>query len=127
MFLCVMVVVPHILIASFDQPFYIGGAKSFIVGILCLDIFSRINLWKKFGDEKLRKIAEFHDVYYARMIKNHLESENIKFYLQGYYHRHLLYFLGPYIPINLKVAETDIDRAREVIKKFYGNLGLSRH
>jgi preprotein translocase subunit SecY len=124
--LCVMAVTPFILINSFDRPCYLGGESAFIVGVVCLDIFSRIDLWEKFGDLKLHKIAEFHDVYYARMIKNHLESENIRFHLQGFYHRHLLYFLGPFIPINLKVAEPDVERAYEVIEKFYGNLGARR-
>ncbi|MFO7606078.1 MAG: DUF2007 domain-containing protein [Desulfurivibrionaceae bacterium] len=121
--LCVMAVAPFILIDSFNMPYYLGGESVFIVGVVCLDIFSRIDLWEKFGDLKLHKIAEFHDVYYARMIKNHLESENIRFHLQGFYHRHLLYFLGPFIPINLKVAETDVERAYKILETYYGSLG----
>ncbi len=124
LFLCGIVILPSIVITGFDIPFYLGGSSIFIIAFLCLDILSRIKLWKSNVMVKTFKIAEFHDVHHATMIKNHLNHLNINFYLQGYYHRHLLYFFGPYIPINLMIPSFEKDRVSEIINRYYGGLGL---
>lgn len=124
LFLCGVAILPSIAISGFNIPFYIGGSSLFIVAVLSLDIASRFKLWNENVRVRTIKIAEFQDLHYATMIKNHLQDENIKFYLQGYYHRHLLYFFGPYIPINLMVPAFEKNRASALITRYYGELGL---
>lgn len=124
LFLCTATFVPTIAIGCFDAPFFIGGTSLFILGIIGLDIIARLKTAKAFGNQKMIKAAELHDVYDATMIKNHLKAEGIKFYLQGYYHRHALYFLGPYISINLMVAREDMERTYGLINRYYNGLGL---
>ena len=124
LFLCGVVILPSIAISGFNVLFYLGGSSLFIVAFLSLDIVSRFKLWNQSVNVKTTKIAEFQDVHFATMIKNHLKNENIKFYLQGYYHRHLLYFFGPYIPINLMVPAFERDRAKDLINRYYSGLGI---
>jgi preprotein translocase subunit SecY len=126
MFLCAVLILPTITITGFNIPFYLGGASLIIVAVISLDFVSRFRLWNENVHDKTHKIAEFQDVHHATMIKNHLIGENIKFYLQGYYHRHLLYFFGPYIPINLMVPVYEADRVTEIISRYYGGLGLKK-
>ena len=124
LFLCGVIILPGISITGFNVPFYLGGSSLLIITFLSLDFVSRFKLWSENVHDKTFKMAEFQDLHHATMIKNHLKSENIKFYLQGYYHRHLLYFFGPYIPINLMVPIFEKDRATEIIDRYYGGLGL---
>ncbi len=123
-FLCIALILPSITITGFNIPFYLSGTSLIVVAVISLDVVSRFRLWNNNVHDKTYKIAEFQDLHHATMIKNHLASENIKFYLQGYYHRHLLYFFGPYIPINLMVPAYEKDRATEIISRYYGSLGL---
>ena len=124
LFLCGVIILPSIVITGFNVPFYLGGSSLFIITFLSLDIVSRLKLWNENVHEKVFKIAEFQDLHHATMIKNHLKSEHIKFYLQGYYHRHLLYFFGPYIPINLMVPAFEKDRTTKIIDRYHGGLGV---
>ena len=124
LFLCGVIISPSIIITCINVPFYLGGSSILIIAFLSIDIVARLRLWSENVREKTFKVAEFHDLYHATMIKNHLKSEDIKFYLQGYYHRHLLYFFGPYIPINLMVPTFDKDRVVVIINRYYGGLGL---
>lgn len=119
-----VVILPSIIASSFNAPFYFSGSSLLVIAFLSLDIVSRFNLWKDNVHEKTFKIAEFHDLHFATMIKNHLKKENIKFYMQGYYHRHLLFFFGPYIPINLMIPSFEKNRVSEIITRYYGGLGL---
>lgn len=124
LFLCGVIILPSITITGFNTPFYLGGSSLLIIAFLSLDIVSRLKLWNENIHEKTFKLAEFQDLHHATMIKNHLKSENIKFYLQGYYHRHLLYFFGPYIPINLMVPVFEKERTSIIINRYYGGLGM---
>ena len=122
--LCGMIIFPSISIKYLNIPVYLGGSACLIIAFISLDFISRFNLWNANVHEKTFKIAEFQDVHYATMIKSHLHNEGIKFYLQGYYHRHLLYFFGPYIPINLMIPIVEKERVEEIITQYYGKLGL---
>jgi len=123
-FLFAAIILPNILIIRFNVPFYLGGSSLLIITFISLDIVSRLKFWRENVHEKIFKIAEFQDLHHATMIRNHLKSENIKFYLQGYYHRHLLFFFGPYIPINLMVPFFEKERAVAIINRYYGGLGI---
>jgi preprotein translocase subunit SecY len=122
--LCVFAIIPHILITRFDAPFSIGGSTSLLLVAISIDVWERLNVLRKTRSGELYKIAELHDVYDASMMRRHMESEGILCHFQGYYHRHLLYFLGPYIDISVKVAERDRESAEELIRKYYDGLGL---
>ena len=91
---------------------------------IALDIMDKIDKLRKCGSEKLIKIAEYHDVYDALMIKNHLKAEKIDCHLQGFYHRCLLYFFGPYIDISLMVIPRNKENSKKTINKYYSGLGL---
>ena len=124
LFLCLLAIIPHISITSFNVPFYIGGASIPVAVAITLDI------WDKFRFDmttrhKPVKIAQFNDVYDATMIKNFLFSEGISGHLQGYYHRHLLYFFGPYIEMSLIVSSSKKAQAIELLNKYFGGLGIS--
>ena len=122
--LCGLAVLPHMLIASFNVPFYLGGSSLYIAVAIGLDILDRYNIQRRSGAGRLVKIAEFHDIYDATMIKKHLESKGILAHLQGFYHRHLLYFFGPFVDMSLMVGENDIKAAAEILQKYYNSLGL---
>lgn len=124
LFLCVILIVPSIAISGFNVPFYLGGASLITIGFIGMDFVSRFKFLSLNGQEQIHNIAEFQDIHFATMIKNHLKSEGVVFYLQGYYHRHLLYFFGPYIPINLQIPLSEKERVSELINRYYGGLGL---
>ncbi|MFC1884900.1 hypothetical protein ACFL2O_09020 [Thermodesulfobacteriota bacterium] len=123
-FLCLWAIVPNIVIPFFNVPFHIGGASIPLIVVVSFDIYDRLKFSMKDAGKNV-KIAEIHDVYDAAMIKNHLENEGILSHLQGYYHRHLLYFFGPYIEMNLMVPYARKEHAKEIIKNFHGGLGLT--
>ncbi len=125
-FLCALAIIPSTLIASANVPFYIGGASLYIAIAIVMDVLDRYRLHRKTQSGELVKIAEFHDVYDAGMIKKHIEAEGIRPHLQGYYHRQLYYFFGPYIDISLMVAKKDVEFCEDLLLKYYDGLGLMR-
>ena len=124
LFLCALGVLPNILITSFKIPFYIGGSSLYIAVAIGLDVLDRCHFQQQTGSSRVVKIAEFHDIYDASMIKKQLASEGIRCHLQGYYHRHLLYFFGPYIDVGMMVAKEDVEFCCGIIKRYYNGLGL---
>ncbi|MGD0280152.1 MAG: DUF2007 domain-containing protein [Smithella sp.] len=121
--LCLMVVVPSILISTANIPFYIGGRSIPIIVAITLDLIGVFNFYQNDLHRPI-KIAEFHDIYDANMIQNHMEALGIKSYLRGYHHRLLYYFFGPYLDMSLIVDDQDKERAQELIQDYYGGLGL---
>ena len=122
-FLCLLAITPHLLISGMNIPFYIGGTTIPIIVAISLDILDRYK-FSNLEHANISKIAELHDVYDAAMIKNHLTHEGISCYMQGYYHRHLLYFFGPHIEMSLVVPDEDQEAARKIIRNDYDGLGL---
>lgn len=114
---------PEILIRQLDIPFYFDAISFLVVTAVVLDAWDGVQK-SRYGS--MTRVAEIHDVYDATMIKNHLEADGIRAHLQGYHHRSLLYFFGPYIEIGVLVHEGDRDRAEDIIEKFYGGVGLIR-
>lgn len=68
---------------------------------ISLDIVNDVKARKKYG--YFVKIDEFQKPYEAGFIKNLLEQNSIPCFLEGYYHRSLYYFFGPFIEISLYV------------------------
>ena len=124
MLLCVLAVLPQLLISRFNVPFYIGGSLVYLAIAIGLDIIERYAMQRRSQSGSLVKIAEFHDVYDAAMVRNHVESEGIPALVQGFHHRCLLYFFGPYIDIALMVPQTDVETSKDLIKNYYNGLGL---
>jgi len=124
--LCLLAIIARVLITRFDVPFYIGGSTFLVVVAVSIDIFDRLNVLRRSKSGALCKIAELHDVYDASIIKRHMESEGITCHFQGYYHRRLLYFLGPYIDMSVMVSEGDREAAEELMRAYHGGLGLLR-
>jgi preprotein translocase subunit SecY len=122
-FLCTMVVLPSTLIVTANVPFYIGGKTIPVLVAISLDLICGFNFFQK-NIHKPLKIAEFHDIYDANMIQNHLEAVGIKSYLRGYHHRLLNYFFGPYLEISLIVDDQDKARTQTLIQDYYHGLGL---
>jgi Preprotein translocase subunit SecY len=123
-FLCLMVIVPSTLIATTSIPFYIGGGSIPVIVAITLDLIDGFKFYQKDLLHPI-KIAEFHDIYDANMIQNHMEALGIKSYLRGYHHRLLYYFFGPYIDMSLIIDDQDKERAQELIQDYYGGLGLA--
>jgi hypothetical protein len=64
------------------------------------------------------KVAELHDVPKAGLLKSILLQKGLPCHLQGYYHRALFYFFGPYIDISVLVPNSKVSEAVSVIKKY---------
>ena len=124
-FLCAMVVVPNILISGANVPFYLGGSSIPVLVAVSLDIIGGFKFYQN-SIHKPIKIAEFHDIYDANMINNHMEAAGIKSFLRGYHHRLLTYFFGPYLEMSLIIDYHDKEKAKLLIQEFYGGLGLCR-
>jgi hypothetical protein len=122
-FLCVLVVVPNLLITGGNVPFYPGGSTIPIVVAIFLDLINGFNFYQN-GIHRPITIAEFHDIYDAGMVQNHLDALGIKSYLRGYHHRLLRYFFGPYLEVSLVIDDQDKERAKSLIQDFYDGLGL---
>jgi preprotein translocase subunit SecY len=124
-FLCMMATVPSILISTANVPFYIGGGSTPVIVAVVLDLICGFHFYQNNLHQPI-KIAEFHDLYDANMIQNHLEAVGIKSYLRGYHHRLLQYFFGPYLEISLIIDNVDKVSAQTLIQKYYNGLGLCR-
>jgi hypothetical protein len=124
MLLCVLAALPQLLISRFNVPFYVGGSLVYLATAISLDIRERYVVQRRSQSGGLVKIAEFHDVYDAAMVRNHVESEGIPALVQGFHHRCLLYFFGPYIDISLMVPQTHVETSKALIKTYYNGLGL---
>jgi preprotein translocase subunit SecY len=127
LFLCMLVVLPGIRFTMFEYPFFIGGTSLYIAVVIGLDILDRYNVQRRTPSGQLVKIAEFHDIYDSSMIKRHLRSEGVLCHLQGFYHRHLYYFFGPYLDISLMVGNDKAEFCRDIIKNYYNGLGLTKN
>ncbi len=88
---------------------------------VALDLTDRFKFMQQ-SNSRFVKIAEIHDIYDAATIKNHLESSGILCHFQGYYHRHLLYFFGPYIEISLLVSTEHEKASIEFINRYDSKL-----
>ena len=99
----------------------------YIAVVIGLDILDRYNVQRQTPSGQLIKIAELHDIYDSSMIKRHLKSEGVPCHLQGFYHRHLYYFFGPYLDISLMVGNDEAEFCRDIIKNYYNGMGLTEN
>ena len=91
----------------------ISGLSLISLVSISLDIFEEVKARKEYG--YFVKIGEFQKPYEAKFIKNMLEQNNIPCFLEGYYHRGILYFFGPYIEISLCVQREKESEALNII------------
>ena len=125
LYLCTMATVPSALIVTANVPFYIGGSSIPIIVAISLDLIYGFKFYQNNIKQPI-KIAEFHDIYDANMIQNHLEALGIKSYLRGYHHRLLSYFFGPHLDVSLIIDNQDKERVQTLIQEYYDGLGLCR-
>ncbi len=122
--LCTFSTVSHVLVFTLQVPFRIGATLLPVVIAIALDLEDRIEFTVK-GGYRAIKVAEIHDVYDAATIREYLRSAGISCHLQGYYHRHMLFFLGPYIEISLFVLPEHKEASIEFIEKYDSRLLLN--
>jgi preprotein translocase subunit SecY len=87
---------------------------------ISLDIINDVEARKKYG--YFVKIHEIQKPYEAKFLKNLLDQNGIPCFLEGYYHRSLYYFFGPFIEISLYVQR---DKEAEALKIIWGKRGTS--
>ncbi len=94
--------------------FYIISGLSLIALVsISLDIISEVKTRK---NGFFVKIEEFQKPYEAKFIKNLLERNNIPCFLEGYYHRSLFYFFGPFIGISMYVHRSKESEALNILQ-----------
>lgn len=124
-YLCIMAIIPSTLIVTANVPFYIGDSSIPVIVAISLDLICGFKFYQNNIHQPI-KIAEFHDIYDANMIQNHLEAVGIKSYLRGYHHRLLSYFFGPHIDVSLIIDNQDKESVQTLIQDYYDGLGLCR-
>jgi hypothetical protein len=91
----------------------ISGLSLIRLVSISLDIIDEVKARKEYG--YFVKIGEFQKPYEARFVKNLLEEDDIPCFLEGYYHRSILYFFGPYVGISLCVQREKESEAINMI------------
>jgi preprotein translocase subunit SecY len=96
----------------------ISGLVLIRVVSISLDIINDVKARNKYG--YFVKIDEFQKPYEAKFIKNILDMNNIPCFLEGYYHRSLLYFFGPFIEISLYAQRDKESEAMNILSELKG-------
>ena len=91
----------------------ISGLSLIRLVSISLDIFDEVKARKKYG--YFIKMSEFQKPYEAKFMKNVLKQNGIPCFLEGYYHRSILYFFGPYVEISLFVQRDRESEASNII------------
>lgn len=92
------------------------GALLIVMIAIGMDIVGEVLFrWRR---GRLVQVAEFHEPWKAGLLQNLLQGKKIPCQLQGYYHRSLLYFFGPYIEMSVFVPAKKADAAKEVIDAY---------
>jgi preprotein translocase subunit SecY len=94
-----------------------SGLNVIMIVSISLDIINDVKARKKYGN--FVKIDEFQKPYEAGFIKNLLEQNSIPCFLEGYHHRSLYYFFGPFIGISLYVQRDKESEALKIISDHY--------
>jgi preprotein translocase subunit SecY len=92
----------------------ISGLSLIRIVSISLDILNEVEARK---NGYFVKIDEFQKPYQAKFIKNLLELNSIPCFLEGYHHRSLLYFFGPFIEISLYVKRDKESEALNIISE----------
>ena len=118
LYLCSIIIIPK----AIQQPFgiYLDGISLLITVVIALDVLGELVIrWHSSG---MVKVAEFQEPYKAGFLKNILQKHDVPCHLQGYYHRALLYFFGPYLEISILVPGNKAEQAVEIINRYFGDL-----
>ena len=91
----------------------ISGLTLIRVVSILLDVINEVKARNEYGN--FAKINEMQKPYEAKFLKNLLEKHNIPCFLEGYYHRSLYYFFGPFIGISLYVQKDKESEAFKII------------
>lgn len=91
----------------------ISGLSLIRLVSISLDIIDEVKARKEYG--YFVKIGEFQKPYEAKFVKNLLKEDDIPCFLEGYFHRSILYFFGPYVEISLFVQQDRVSEASNII------------
>jgi preprotein translocase subunit SecY len=118
LYLGLVVFTPHLIFSRIFgfSPGYFGGIGLIVTVAILLDLIEEIRVRRK--GNNLVKVAELHDVPKAGLLKSILLQKGLPCHLQGYYHRALFYFFGPYIEISVLVPMGQVSEAVSLIKKY---------
>ncbi|MFX0198570.1 MAG: hypothetical protein ACFFCW_20815 [Candidatus Hodarchaeota archaeon] len=94
----------------------LGAIAIITLVTIVLDVCREFNFRRDY--EALCKVAEFHDLPKATLVKSVLVQKGIPCLLKGYYHRGLLYFFGPYVEISALVPKSKATEAFELIDAY---------
>ena len=94
----------------------IYGLDLVVVVCIFLDIINDVKARRQYG--YFVKIDEIQKPYEAGFLKNLLEQNGIPCFLEGYYHRSLYYFFGPFIPVSICVQR---GKEADALKIISGN------
>lgn len=114
LYLCLLFFLPDIFLLF--GGYFIGSVALIKIVAIALDLIEETRMRRNSGS--LVKVAEFHDVPKAGLLKSLLEQKGISCHLRGYYHRALLYFFAPYIEISALVSKEKVNEANDVIKRY---------
>jgi preprotein translocase subunit SecY len=92
----------------------ISGLLLIRIVSISIDISNELKARK---DGYFVKIDEFQKPYQAKFIKNLLDLNDIPCFLEGYHHRSLLYFFGPFVEISLYVKRDKESEALNIISE----------
>ena len=86
-----------------------------------------LDLWAELrAPDGLVSVWPIHQLYGVECAVHALRGKGIQSHARGVHHRTLLQFYGPHVPVELRVAAEDAERAREVLKSvFCGKDGRS--
>jgi preprotein translocase subunit SecY len=114
-YLCLLFLLPEILI-RLGFPIFVGGIGLIKTAAIVLDLLEESRIRNK--STGLTKIMEYHEVQKAGLFKGILDQRGIPCFLQGYYHRSLLYFFGPYIEISIFIPQDRSAEASELFERY---------
>ena len=117
-YLGLLVFTPHLILGrifNFSLG-YFGGIGLIVTVAILMDLIEEMRVRRK--GNNFVKVAELHDVPKAGLLKSILLQKGLPCHLQGYYHRALFYFFGPYVEISVLVPNGKVSEAVSVIKKY---------
>lgn len=95
----------------------LDAVRVLIVVAICMDLADRILFRIRLGfSPSAMEVAVYHSVYEADLASHNLRQAGIPHHVQGLFHRRVLYFVAAYVSMPVLVAETDVIRARIILR-----------
>ena len=111
-FLCVILIADHVTVRLGLTPL---GLSLVIATAIVLDLVSEAKAVSSMG--RSAAAWEVHRLYALRPLRRALQEKGIESFARAANHRKLLYFFGPYIPVEIQVPSERAKEAQEIIEK----------